>query len=110
MIDLLAQGIDESDVTRVVEEALVVAIAVAVAVAVVVGFITWLLLRAADKPPGSMVTLSLALLTIGALAAYVVTRAEVMATVIGTGIGAVAGGVTFQLGGGMDGEEDDDGS
>lgn len=101
----MTEQVDDQLVT-VAEEALVVALIAATASAVAVGFVTWLLLRAADKPAGTMVTLSLAILTLAALAAYIVTRAEVMAAIIGTGIGALAGAVTYQLGGPHDTPDD----
>lgn len=90
------------DPSQLVEETLVVTIVVAVAAAVAIGFVTWLLLRAADKPSGSMVTLSLTLLTIFAIGVYAATREEVMAAIVGTGLGALAGAVTYQLGGGQE--------
>ena len=73
-------------------------VAVAISAMVVFGFVTWMLLRAATLAPAAMVTLALSLITIIAIAAYGITREEVMVAVIGTGIGALAGAVTAQLG------------
>lgn len=88
-----------ADLTTLTGEAIVLAIVVGVAAAVTVGLVTMLLLRAAEKPPGSMVTLSLSILTLAAIGVYAATRAEVMAAIVGTGIGALAGAVTYQLAG-----------
>ena len=62
------------------------------------GYVTWLLAKAARLAPAAMVTLALSIITILSLAAYAATQAEVIAAVVGTGIGALAGAVTAQLG------------
>ena len=72
--------------------------AAAIAAVVVFGYVTWLLAKAARLAPAAMVTLALSIITILALAAYAATQAEVIAAVVGTGIGALAGAVTAQLG------------
>jgi len=72
-------------------------VAVAFAAIVIVGFLTFMLLRAARLEAPAMVTLALSIVTILALAVYAFTREEVMATLVGTGLGALAGAVTSQL-------------
>jgi drug/metabolite transporter (DMT)-like permease len=77
-------------------------VAVSIAAIIGFGFITWLLLRAAKSAPAAMVTLALSIITIIALFAYAVTRETSIVALVGTGLGALAGAVTYQLAGGTE--------
>jgi hypothetical protein len=69
----------------------------ALAFMVGIGLITYLLLRSARYPAPTMVTLALSLVTILSLFAYAVTREQTLVTLVGAGMGALAGAVTAQL-------------
>ena len=94
---MLTQSPNREDLEAVIALSIEVA-AAAIAAVVVFGYVTWLLAKAARLAPAAMVTLALSIITILALAAYAATQAEVIAAVVGTGIGALAGAVTAQLG------------
>jgi Na+-transporting NADH:ubiquinone oxidoreductase subunit NqrE len=56
--------------------------------------LAWFLYKVADKQPNAMVTVSLSLLTLAALAGAIATGNEALEVVVGTGIGALATSLT----------------
>ena len=56
--------------------------------------VAYLLTKAAKQTPQAMVTITLGMLTILALVGYLVTREEIAANLVATGIGAFAGALT----------------
>lgn len=77
-------------------------VVVSAAIALVLSFVLVLLLRSARFPPPTMVTMALATLTTLTLLIYAVTRSDAVVGLIGTGLGALAAAVTYQLAGGLE--------
>jgi hypothetical protein len=69
------------------------------AVAAAVAFTTaWSILRSADKPAPTLLVMSLSMLTLLSVVAYVVTGSQEMATLAGVGLGALAAAVSSMFG------------
>ena len=69
------------------------------AVASAVAFTTaWSILKSADKPAPTLLVMSLSMLTLLAVVAYVVTGSQEMATLAGVGLGALAAAVSTMFG------------
>lgn len=113
--DVTLSVTDPPDPSEVITALAVEVIVVAIAVMVAFLAVMWLLLRSADKPNPAMLTLSLSVITVLATIGFILTRENALVTVVAAGVGALAGGVTFQLGGGrkdvtggkMDGSDDE---
>jgi high-affinity Fe2+/Pb2+ permease len=69
----------------------------AVALAALVGLLIYALLRASQGNSFSMVTLSLSVITLVALMGAILVEADYLATLAGTGAGALATGLTAML-------------
>lgn len=62
---------------------------------VALGFVlVWALVRVSDKEPSALVTITLGLLTLVAVGAFVLTDSDILGTIAATGFGALAGAVT----------------
>jgi len=69
------------------------------AVAAAIAFTTaWSILRSADKPAPTLLVMSLSMLTLLSVVAYVVTGSQEMATLAGVGLGALAAAVSTMFG------------
>ena len=75
-------------------------------VALITGTLVWVLLRAASKRADAMVTISLSVLTLLAIAGFIATEAEALITLAGAGVGALAGALTNLFGGPSDDHTD----
>jgi hypothetical protein len=75
-----------------VEGAGLIALGVAL---VALGFaLVWAMIRVSHREPSSLVTVTLGLLTLVALGAFVLTSSEILGTIAATGVGALAGAVS----------------
>lgn len=76
----------------------VVAVAVVIGIGLALVLLGWAttraILAAANREPRAMVTVALAVVTLAALGAFVLTGREVLATIAATGVGALASAVT----------------
>lgn len=78
----------------------------------VIGFVLmWMISRLGEKQPHIMIPLLVAVITISALIAFAITREEGLETITATGLGALAGALTFLFnpppGAGEDEDEDE---
>ena len=68
-------------------------------VAAVVAFTTaWSILKSADKPAPTLLVMSLSMLTLLSVVAFVLTSSQEMATLAGVGLGALAAAVSSMFG------------
>lgn len=68
-------------------------------VAAMIAFTTaWAILRSADKPAPTLLVMSLSMLTLLAVVAFIVTSSQEMATLAGVGLGALAAAVSSMFG------------
>lgn len=63
-------------------------------VAVIVGAVMFALLRAASRAPDAMITISLSVLTLVAIAGFIATRSETLGAIAASGVGALGGALT----------------
>lgn len=63
-------------------------------VAVIVGVVVFALMRAARHAPNAMITISLSVLTLVALAGYIATQSETLGAIAAGGVGALGGALT----------------